>query len=102
MISADRQSRHVIIRGRVQGVGFRYWTQGEALRLGLEGFVRNRRDGTVEAMFSGPGEAVEAMLGACRQGPPSAKVTAIEPAPGGDDKLPTPNKGERFSMLSTV
>lgn len=102
MSGADRQNRHVIIRGRVQGVGFRYWTQGEALRLGLEGFVRNRRDGTVEAMFSGPAAAVEAMLDACHQGPPGAKVSAIEPASDAGDKIPAPNKGERFSMLPTV
>jgi acylphosphatase len=101
MSGADHQSRHVIIRGRVQGVGFRYWTQGEALRLGLEGFVRNRRDGTVEAMFSGPEEAVDAMLEACRQGPPGAKVTAVESASTGG-ALPEPNRGERFSMLPTV
>ncbi|MGE0749327.1 MAG: acylphosphatase [Variibacter sp.] len=102
MTGADPERRHVVIRGRVQGVGFRYWTQGEALRLGLEGFVRNRRDGTVEAMFSGPTAAVEAMLAACRQGPPGARVTAVEPAPEVGDKMPAPNKGERFSMLSTV
>src|SRR5262249_52467947 len=60
----------VVIRGRVQGVGYRAWTEYAALDLGLEGWVRNRRDGTVEALFAGSADAVEAMLDACRQGPP--------------------------------
>jgi len=68
----------VMIRGRVQGVGFRAWTEYTALDLGLEGWVRNRRDGTVEALFAGPQEAVEAMLEACREGPPGARVAAVD------------------------
>ena len=62
--------RHVVVRGRVQGVGYRAFVEDEALRLGLEGWVRNRRDGTVEAVFSGPDETVAAMIEACRRGPP--------------------------------
>ena len=58
--------RHVVIRGRVQGVGYRAFVEDEAVRRELKGWVRNRRDGTVEAVFSGPGEAVMAMLEACR------------------------------------
>ena len=68
----------VVISGRVQGVGYRAWTEYTAIELGLEGWVRNRRDGTVEALFAGPHEAVEAMLEACRQGPPGARVEAID------------------------
>ncbi len=60
--------RHVVIRGRVQGVGYRAFVEDEAVRRDLEGWVRNRRDGTVEAVFSGPGEAVMAILEACRRG----------------------------------
>ena len=67
----------VVIRGRVQGVGYRLWTQGEARRLGLSGHVRNRADGAVEALFSGPADAVATVLEACRQGPSSARVTEV-------------------------
>ena len=75
---------HVTIGGRVQGVGFRAWVQQEALARGLGGWVRNRRDGSVEAVFAGPDEAVTAMLVACRKGPPSAVVAeiAIDDDPG--------------------
>lgn len=71
-------ARRVVIRGRVQGVGFRWWTAGRARDLGLAGWVRNRRDGTVEAVFLGPTQAVEQMLAACRQGPPGARVETVE------------------------
>ena len=59
---------HAVIEGRVQAVGFRYWTAREAEALSLRGWVRNRRDGTVEALFAGPEEAVDAILDACRRG----------------------------------
>jgi acylphosphatase len=68
----------VVIRGRVQRVGYRAWTEMTALELGLEGWVRNRSDGTVEALFAGPSDEVAAMLDACRQGPPGARVEAVE------------------------
>jgi acylphosphatase len=58
--------RHAIIRGRVQGVGYRVWVEDEALRRGLAGWTRNRRDGSVEAVFAGAPEAVAAMIEACR------------------------------------
>ncbi|MCW5770534.1 MAG: acylphosphatase [Rhodospirillaceae bacterium] len=67
----------VRIEGRVQGVGYRAWTVGEARRRGLRGWVRNRADGSVEALFSGAAEAVAEMLSACRIGPPAARVTAV-------------------------
>ena len=66
------------IRGRVQGVSFRYWTVGEATARGLHGWVRNRRDGDVEALVSGPAAMVDGMIDACRQGPPAARVTDVE------------------------
>lgn len=75
----------VVIRGRVQGVGFRHWTAGFARDLGLEGWVRNRRDGSVEAVFRGPAEAVGRMVGACGKGPPSARVEAVEEHPAPDE-----------------
>ena len=69
--------RHVVIRGQVQGVGFRAFVEDEATRRGIAGWVRNRRDGTVEAVFEGPAEAVAGMIAACRNGPPGARVEAI-------------------------
>lgn len=77
----------VHISGRVQGVGFRDWTQREANRLGLSGWVRNLANGNVEAVFSGPAEAVERMLAAARTGPRAAVVSDVkvagEAAPAG-------------------
>ncbi len=68
----------VAIRGRVQGVGYRAWTQIEAERRGLRGFVRNRLNGTVEAVFAGPAEAVEVLCAACWKGPRLANVESVE------------------------
>ena len=70
--------RRVCISGRVQGVFFRQSTRELARRLGLRGWVRNRRDGRVEATFSGPPEAVDRIVEWCHQGPPGAGVTAVE------------------------
>jgi acylphosphatase len=71
---------HLVIHGRVQGVGYRAWTVRNAQKLGLTGWARNRTDGTVEAVFCGGDDAVEAMLAACGGGPLAAKVTAIDRA----------------------
>jgi acylphosphatase len=60
---------HVFISGGVQGVGFRYWTRGEAFKLGLTGWVRNLPNGKVEAVFEGPKEKIEEMVEKCRKGP---------------------------------
>jgi len=60
---------HVFISGGVQGVGFRYWTRGEALKLGLTGWVRNLPNSKVEAVFKGPREKVEEMVEKCKKGP---------------------------------
>jgi acylphosphatase len=69
---------HVRIKGRVQGVGFRAFTELEATAHCLTGWVRNRRDGAVEAVFLGDEDAVQAMLDACRIGPPGARVEVVE------------------------
>jgi acylphosphatase len=69
---------HVIIDGRVQGVFFRYSTQQEATCLGLKGWVKNRRDGQVEAVFEGDEPTVEKMLKWCHQGPPHAVVSKVD------------------------
>ncbi len=79
--------RHALIRGRVQGVGFRAWTECTALEHGLQGWVRNRRDGSVEALFVGPPEMVELMIEDCRQGPRGAQVDAVDQREGTRDEL---------------
>lgn len=71
----------VVIAGRVQGVWYRKWTVGEATRHGLSGWVRNLRDGRVEAVFSGSDEAVKAMVAACYSGPPAADVRTVATEP---------------------
>lgn len=68
---------HVSISGRVQGVGYRAWTEDAAAELELCGWVRNRRDGTVEAVFAGPVAAVSDMLERCKSGPPAARVADV-------------------------
>ncbi len=73
-------AKHLKISGRVQGVGFRYAMAEEAERLGVTGWARNRRDGTVEAVIDGAPDAVEAVLAWARRGPPSARVTDVEVA----------------------
>ena len=83
-----RRSVRVRISGRVQAVWFRSWTADEALSLGLDGWVRNRRDGTVEAVFSGPADAVERMIAICHQGPTAARVAAVRVTPTPDDPAP--------------
>ena len=79
-------ARHLSIHGRVQGVFYRGWTVEAARRLGLVGWVRNRRDGTVEAVIQGDDAAVERFLAMAHEGPPASRVervaiTAIEPDP---------------------
>lgn len=69
--------RRVIVSGVVQGVGFRWWTRGEAQRLHLAGWVRNRSDGTVEAEIEGSDAAVETMLACLRHGPRYAEVCDV-------------------------
>ena len=71
-------TRTVTVRGRVQGVGYRAWVMREATARGLAGFVRNRRDGSVEALFTGAPTVVEDMIAACRRGPAGARVDAVE------------------------
>ena len=87
----------VVIHGRVQGVWYRGWTVETAIALGLTGWVRNRRDGSVEALFVGPQDRIDDMLARCRQGPRAARVASVEPSPEavpnplpvGFDSLPT-------------
>ena len=81
-MASDIVAVRVRIEGRVQRVWFRAWTVREATRRGLAGWVRNRADGAVEAVFAGPAAQVKDMVEACRGGPPKARVDKIvsEPA----------------------
>ena len=98
----DRVIRHVSVRGLVQGVGFRAFVERHALRQGLEGWVRNRRDGSVEAVFAGPKSAVEAMIAECRTGPRHSRVDALDQRDGTEDEFKLRSPGDVFSVLSTV
>lgn len=84
MTAHDRKCVRLRISGKVQGVWFRAWTVQEAARLGLDGWVRNRVDGTVEALAVGAPEAVDRLIALCREGPPKAQVARVdvEPAEG--------------------
>ncbi|KAL2502736.1 acylphosphatase family [Forsythia ovata] len=86
----------VVIKGRVQGVFYRNWTIDNATELGLKGWVRNRRNGSVEALFSGSPEKVQEMEQRCRRGPPDAMVTGLEVFPSTDDP------GTKFERKPTV
>lgn len=93
--------RHVVVRGQVQGVGYRAFVEEEARRRGLHGWVRNRRDGSVEAVFAGPLAVVEAMVEACRHGPMSARVSALDHREGTETDLLERAEGDLFSVLPT-
>ena len=93
---------HVTIQGRVQGVGYRAWVEYQAVASHLEGWVRNRRDGSVEALFAGSPKAVAEMIALCRHGPPSSRVEAVLNQPGGEELLSLRQPGEAFSVLPTV
>jgi acylphosphatase len=73
-------TRRLRIHGRVQGVFYRGWSVATARALGLRGWVRNRRDGSVELLVQGEAEQVEAMIAHCRTGPPAARVERVEVA----------------------
>jgi acylphosphatase len=94
--------RHVIVRGEVQGVGYRAFVEQEARRRGLRGWVRNRHDGSVEAAFVGPRAAVEAMVEACRRGPIFARVSALDYREGTETDLLERGEGDSFSVLPTI
>ncbi len=85
----------VVIEGRVQGVWFRGWTVDEAVRRGLRGWVRNRRDGSVEAVFAGDAARVDEMIAACHDGPPAARVDAVTAHPADDP-------GDGFRQMPTA
>jgi acylphosphatase len=81
----DEISVRVVVEGRVQGVGYRAFAVHGAQLRGLRGWVRNRRDGAVEALLIGKADAVEDAIAACRRGPRSAQVTNLAREPAEDD-----------------
>jgi len=86
-------AKRLILRGQVQGVGFRAWLVARARALGIDGWVRNRADGAVEALLSGETDAVEELARLCRRGPPLAEVVSIV------EDLAEPPDGPGFRAL---
>ncbi|MGQ9838836.1 MAG: acylphosphatase [Cyanobacteriota bacterium] len=93
---SDKVRVHVWVQGRVQGVGFRAHTEAMARNAGVRGWVRNLRDGRVEAVFEGSSSAVEAMVAWCWQGSPGARVESVEWRPESPEHLVD------FRILPTV
>ncbi len=77
MKNTNITSTHILISGKVQGVGYRHWTVQQAQKLGLNGWVRNLNDGRVEGVFEGDQNTVEQMTKSCYDGPTSARVTEV-------------------------
>ena len=94
--------RHVTVTGRVQGVGYRGWVADEASARRIEGWVRNVRDGSVEALLAGPADIVAAMISACRRGPSMARVDAVREEDSHSDALKLRRAGDSFSVLPTI
>jgi acylphosphatase len=94
--------RQIVIRGRVQGVGYRAWVMHQAGLRHLDGWARNRRDGSVELLLAGPQEAISEMVAICRRGPPASRVEAVDDEPGHCDALGLRRPGEAFSLLPTI
>jgi acylphosphatase len=92
---SERATLHLEVRGRVQGVGYRYAMLQEAVRLGVSGWVRNRRDGSVEAVVHGDPAAVAALRAWAERGPPEAGVAAVAASP-------TQGSFERFELRPTA
>lgn len=90
---SDRVLIRTVVRGEVQRVGFRAWTQHQAQLHGLTGWVRNLRDGSVEALFAGPANAVEIVVRNLRQGPRGARVEAVEEYPATEAGLAEGGEG---------
>lgn len=101
-MSQARVIRHVSVRGLVQGVGYRAFVERHALRHGLEGWVRNRKDSSVEAVFAGPASAVEAMIAECRIGPRHGRVDALDQREATEEEFKLRAPGDVFSVLPTL
>jgi acylphosphatase len=81
-------TRRIRVSGRVQGVWFRGWTEQEARALGLDGWVRNRRDGSVEILVTGEEAAVQRLIALCREGPAAARVERVEVEESDEETAP--------------
>jgi acylphosphatase len=92
----------VMIRGQVQGVGYRAWAEITAVELGVQGWIRNCRDGSVEALFAGSEESVLTMIELCRDGPPGARVVAIDQREADSTDLALRRPGDVFSVLASL
>ncbi|HEY8606952.1 MAG TPA: acylphosphatase [Noviherbaspirillum sp.] len=97
-------AKHLRITGRVQGVGYRASFEAQAKALGLSGWVRNRRDGSVEALVDGDVQALAQIVEWARRGPPAARVEAVEESERtpGADSTPAPGDREGFTVLPTA
>ena len=102
MTDEGRDIKRLMIRGTVQRIGLRVWIEREALDLGLAGWVRNRRDGSVEVVVAGPQGAIAAMVERCWAGPPLAKVQSIDVSEATPIDLGHRRPGEGFSLISTL
>lgn len=98
--NAKERTIRVFVRGRVQMVGFRAWVNTQAVALGLRGFVRNRTDGSVEAVFSGAPDRVTQIAENLKRGPPAANVTNVEIREEAEDALDE-TFGAHFVVLPT-
>jgi acylphosphatase len=92
----ERNAIHFVVKGRVQGVGFRWWACNQARAFGLSGWVRNRRDGNVEILAIGNAPALRGFASACERGPAAAHVREVEQDPAEDDG------SDGFTDLPTV
>jgi acylphosphatase len=102
MAIESHEIKRLTIRGVVQKIGFRVWTERKALRLGLNGWVRNRLDGSVEVVVAGPPSAVAQLIEHCRSGPPLARVDSVEIEEASEPDLGHRRFGETFSLLPTA
>ncbi len=98
----EHSIRHISIHGRVQGVGYRAFVEREALRAGVEGWARNRTDGSVEAVFSGEVAIVRKLIDVCRRGPYSARVDTLQERDAAPDEFALRRPGDVFSVLPTA
>jgi acylphosphatase len=102
MAIETHEIKRLMIRGVVQKIGFRVWTERQALKLGLYGWVRNRLDGSVEVVVAGPRPRVAQLIEHCRSGPPLARVDSIAVEEASENDLGQRRAGETFSLLPTV
>jgi acylphosphatase len=94
-------ARHIIVKGLVQGVGYRHFVTEAAMAHGLHGLVRNRMSGTVEAVLIGSAHAVNATIEVCKRGPRSAQVEAVEQSDATPEQRAL-GVGSSFTVLATV